>query len=234
MDYESKQSPSSSSSSSLEIITPNDPKRKTPIIIQQKHKRKAGRKIFKETRHPVYRGVRRKNGRKWVCEVREPNKKSRIWLGTFPNPETAAVAHDVAALALRGDNPPLNFPELAPRLPRPESSSHQDIQRAALQAARDFKPSSFNACPSSPSSSSITSLCQNEGFACDNYGEERVLECEDSGMFGFVDEEAMFNMPGLLDSMAEGMLLTPLAMKKGFNWSQELVDDEIEFNLWGR
>ncbi|KAG8381379.1 hypothetical protein BUALT_Bualt06G0116100 [Buddleja alternifolia] len=65
-------------------------------------KKRAGRRKFHQTRHPVFRGVRRRND-SWVCEVREPNKKnSRIWLDTYPFLEMAARAHDVAAMALRG------------------------------------------------------------------------------------------------------------------------------------
>ena len=47
-------------------------------------KRRAGRTKFKETRHPVYRGVRRRGSAgRWVCEVRVPGKRGeRLWLGT--------------------------------------------------------------------------------------------------------------------------------------------------------
>nr|ACB45097.1 CRT binding factor 2A [Solanum tuberosum] len=160
-------------------------------------KKPAGRKKFRETRHPVFRGIRMRNSGKWVCEVREPNKKSRIWLGTFPTAEMAARAHDVAALALRGRSACLNFADSVWRLPIPASSNSKDIQKAAAEAAEIFRPSE---------SEEVSGECSN---ITTPETPEKALSMNEEAQVNsfFMDEEALFYMPGLIANMAEGLML---------------------------
>ncbi|XP_051115124.1 ethylene-responsive transcription factor ERF027-like [Andrographis paniculata] len=167
-------------------------------------------------KHPVYRGIRSRSG-KWVSEIREPKKTTRIWLGTYTSPEMAAAAYDVAALALKGSDATLNFPDRINNYAVPASPSPTDIRKAAATAAASMKPDGSDEAgaavqlpekPESPAGAEALTGSSHE----------------------FIDVEALFDMPNLLMDMAEGMLVSPprMAATPSGN-SPENSDPE---NLW--
>ncbi|XP_073066062.1 ethylene-responsive transcription factor ERF024 [Primulina eburnea] len=145
-------------------------------------------------RHPTYRGIRCRGG-KWVSEIREPRKTTRIWLGTYPTPEMAAAAYDVAALALKGSDARINFPGLVASYPVPVSQSAGDIRSAAAMAA---------SAASGGGSTGAWVMPGNEGSS--------------SLQSNYVDEEELFGMPQLLVDMAGGMLLSPPRAAEDDEW----------------
>nr|QBH72625.1 CBF [Artemisia annua] len=176
-------------------------------LASQNPKKRAGRKKFKETRHPVYRGVRKRASGKWVCEVREPNKKTRVWLGTYPTADMAARAHDVAVLAMRGRSACLNFADSLWRLPIPQSSNVKDIQKAAVKAAEAFR-----------SVNNDVTLIEERNDVKENH----VI---------YMDDDVVFGMQGFFADMAEGMMLPP-PKSIGYDNCVDDVEFSVEVSLW--
>ncbi|KAL0719196.1 hypothetical protein Bca4012_068520 [Brassica carinata] len=163
--------------------------------------------------HPVYRGIRSRSG-KWVSEIREPKKTTRVWLGTYSTPEMAAAAYDVAALALKGGEAVLNFPDSVGSYPLPVSSSAAHIRTAAAKAAATVG----------------AEAAANAAMKGNEKKEDKVCDAEGSSAMQFVDEEELLNMPGLLDDMAKGMMVDPPWM--GYPSLDEWPEDSNGENLW--
>ena len=88
-----------------------------------------------ERRRRSYKGVRLRKWGRWVSEIRLPNSRERIWLGSYDAPEMAARAFDAAYLCLRGPGGAagLNFPGSPPDVGR--TSDPDEVYRAAVSHA---------------------------------------------------------------------------------------------------
>lgn len=134
-----------------------------------------------------------------MSEIREPRKTTRIWLGTYPKPEMAAAAYDVAAIALKGPDTPLNFPNSILTYPIPASSAASDIRSAAARAAQSRADMLI------PQERESGGRSEPGGVDNEGGGGGVVSQQQEE----YMDEEELLNMPNLLVDMAEGMLVSP-------------------------
>ncbi|KAJ4962799.1 hypothetical protein NE237_022738 [Protea cynaroides] len=107
-----------------------------------------------------YKGVRMRSWGSWVSEIRAPNQKTRIWLGSYSTAEAAARAYDAALLCLKGSSANLNFPVTHSSYFPDTVMSPKSIQRVAAAAAHctyDDVNTPSSSPPLPPTSNSLSS-----------------------------------------------------------------------------
>ncbi|XP_052181041.1 ethylene-responsive transcription factor ERF017-like [Diospyros lotus] len=104
-----------------------------------------------------YKGVRKRKWGKYVSEIRLPNSRERIWLGSYDTAEKAARAFDAAMFCLRGQAAQFNFPQDPPEIAGGRSLTRSEIQVAAARFAHSAPQITAHLDHSSSSSSFSTS-----------------------------------------------------------------------------
>ncbi|MCO5550339.1 hypothetical protein L7F22_003823 [Adiantum nelumboides] len=100
-------------------------------------KKKHSESIGSEHVTKAYLGVRMWRWGRWVSKIRQPKKRSHIWLGSHSTSKAAAKAYDMELYYMRGPLAGLHFQYLIPIGEDPPADlSPRAVQKAAIEAGQ--------------------------------------------------------------------------------------------------
>ncbi|XP_039006529.1 ethylene-responsive transcription factor ERF017-like [Hibiscus syriacus] len=117
-------------------------------MVKQDARQNPASEAESERSHAQYKGARKRKWGKWVSEIRLPNSRERIWLGSYDTPEKAARAFDAALFCLRGRSAKFNFPHNPPEIANGRSLTPSEIQTVAARFANSNPPRTQTESPS--------------------------------------------------------------------------------------
>ncbi|KAI3670724.1 hypothetical protein L1987_87719 [Smallanthus sonchifolius] len=143
------------------------------------------------------RGVRKRKWGKWVSEIRLPNSRERIWLGSYDSPEKAARAFDAALFCLRGSTANFNFPHQPPNIPGGTDLHPSQIQAVAAHFANSYTPSSSTSSHELQAPEVSNTYSTNNMDASSFLMDDNINNIPDFGIFPGFDDYFMPLQPPL-------------------------------------
>ncbi|GMI89376.1 hypothetical protein like AT1G19210 [Hibiscus trionum] len=184
-----------------------------------------------------YKGVRKRKWGKWVSEIRLPNSRERIWLGSYDSPQKAAKAFDAAQYCLRGNEAKFNFPDNPPDTAGARPLTPLEIQAFASRFANESSSSSSTdnnnvgtTMEQYTSSSSVSVSVSNDGGATIQVESDETMNwssflsildtnqaMSDYGFFPVIDDQ--FYPPPVYDNVDDDVDGDDFSQQSSFLWN---------------